>query len=159
MPHRLRGHQGDDGAILQAGSQFGPDQLGYRHIPGPAGGIQQGRFQGTEGCRVALGLRLLIEAPEALEQRLGGRKLPGQYCRGQDLPEEGEAVAEHLPGDEGPGDPLAESRDPIISGHPEDDVVRTLVSRQVMLDRGQKAQFQVPDIQFLDDHIRPQSEI
>jgi hypothetical protein len=33
------------------------------------------------------------------------------------------------------------------------------VSRQIMLDRGQKTQSQVPDIQFLDDHIRPQSQI
>ena len=84
---------------------------------------------------------------------------PGQYCRAQDLPEEREAVAEHLPGDKGPGDPLAESRDPIIGGHSEDDVVRTLISRQIMLDRGLKAQSQVPDIQLLDDHIRPRSEI
>jgi hypothetical protein len=93
----LRGHQGDDGAILQAGSQFGPDQRGYRQTPGPAGGIQQGRFQGAEGCRVALGLSVLIEVPQAFKQRLGGRKIPGQDCRAQDLPEKGEAVAEHLP--------------------------------------------------------------
>ena len=89
----------------------------------------------------------------------GEGKSPANNAGGQDLPEKGEAVAKHLPGDKGPGDPLAESRDPICSGHPEDDVVRTLVSRQIMLDRGLKAQFQVPDIQLLDDHIRPQSEI
>jgi len=153
LAHFLRGQHGDNGAVLQGGAHFGPDQLGHRHIPGLAGGIQQGRFQGTEGCGVALGLHVLIKVSQGFDQRLGGREISGQDSRGQDLVEEGEAVAEHLAGDEGPGDPLAESRDRITGGHPEDDVVRTLVSRQVMLDRGQKAQFQVPGIQLLDDHI------
>ncbi len=132
---------------------LGPISSGHRHIPRLAGGIQQGRFQGTEGGGVALGLSVVIKLSQGLDQRLGGRKIPGQDSRGQDLAEEGEAVAEHLAGDEGPGNPLAESPDRLTGGHPEDDVVRTLVSRQVMLDRGQKVQFQVPGIQLLDDHF------
>ena len=87
---------------------------GYEFIDG---------FQGTEGGGVALGLGVVIKVRQGFDQGLGRREIPGQDSRGQDLAEEGKAVAEHLTGDEGPGDPLAESRDGIPGGHPEDDVV------------------------------------
>jgi hypothetical protein len=86
-------------------------------------------------------------------------KLPVQDGRRQDFGQEGEAVIEDFAGDEAPGDTLSISLDRSFSGHSENQIVRTLVSRQIMLDWGLKAQSQVPDIQFLDDHIRPRIEI
>ena len=44
-------------------------------------------------------------------------------------------------------------------GHPEDEVVKAHVGCQLRIDLGLKAPFQVPDIPFVDYHVRPQREI
>jgi hypothetical protein len=72
---------------------------------------------------------------------------------------EREATVEQFAGDESPGDSLSIPADIISRSHPDDEVFRALVNCQAMLDRGLEAQFQVPDIQFLDYHFRPQREI
>ena len=50
------------------------------------------------------------------------------------------------------------SPDRLFRSDAKDQIIRPLVSGQIMLDLGLKGQSQVPDIQFPDDHVQPQIE-